>query len=80
MMSDRLHFTIIFPYILNRFLNLKHLKQHLVDELQENLSVNSGSVINKLIQCWAVVAMCARFCFNLFFNDESYERLNNLLK
>jgi hypothetical protein len=37
-------------------------------------------VINKLIQCWAVVATCARFCFNLSFNDEFYERLNNLLK
>ncbi|CAB4392588.1 unnamed protein product [Rhizophagus irregularis] len=63
-----------------RFLKLKHLKQRSIDELQENLSVNSELVINRLIQCWAIVAKCARFCFNLSFNDESYETLNSLLK
>ncbi|CAG8658116.1 7303_t:CDS:2 [Rhizophagus irregularis] len=80
MMSDRLRLAMILPHILRRFLKLKHLKQRSIDELQENLSVNSGLVINRLIQCWAIVAKCARFCFNLSFNDESYETLNSLLK
>ncbi|CAB4445399.1 unnamed protein product [Rhizophagus irregularis] len=78
--ADRLRLAMILPHILRRFLKLKHLKQRSIDELQENLSVNSGLVINRLIQCWAIVAKCARFCFNLSFNDESYETLNSLLK
>ncbi|CAB4427546.1 unnamed protein product [Rhizophagus irregularis] len=78
--ADRLRLAMILPHILRRFLKLKHLKQRSIDELQENLSVNSGLVINRLIQCWAIVAKCARFCFNLSFNNESYETLNSLLK
>ncbi|CAB5373717.1 unnamed protein product [Rhizophagus irregularis] len=45
----------------------------------ENLSVNTNRIIDKLIQCWAVVAKCAKLCFSLFFNNESYKILNDLL-
>ncbi|RGB22335.1 hypothetical protein C1646_776261 [Rhizophagus diaphanus] len=80
MMSDRLRLVMVLPYILRRFLQVKHLKSNSLLELQENLSVNSKKVVDKLIQCWVIVAKCAKFCFNLSFNNESYETLNILLK
>ncbi|CAB4493717.1 unnamed protein product [Rhizophagus irregularis] len=71
---------MVLPYILRRFLQVKHLKSNSLLELQENLSVNSKKVVDKLIQCWVIVAKCAKFCFSLSFNSESYETLNILLK
>jgi hypothetical protein len=79
MMSDRLRLVMVLPHILRQFLQIKHLKQNSLLELQENLSVNSKKVIDKLIQCWVMVAKCAKLCFSLSFNNESYETLNALL-
>jgi hypothetical protein len=80
MMSDRLHLAMVLPHILRQFLQIKHIKNNSFIELQENLTLNTNRIINKLIQCWVVVAKCARCCFSLSFNDETYEILNNLLK
>ncbi|CAG8744496.1 21860_t:CDS:2, partial [Rhizophagus irregularis] len=40
---------------------------------------NLPIIIDKLIQCWVVVAKCAKLYFSLFFNNESYKILNDLL-
>ncbi|RGB28985.1 hypothetical protein C1646_796184 [Rhizophagus diaphanus] len=69
--------SVLDDLMFDRLLQTPHDIYHAI---AENLSVNSGLVINRLIQCWAIVAKCARFCFNLSFNDESYETLNSLLK
>ncbi|PKB97285.1 hypothetical protein RhiirA5_433420 [Rhizophagus irregularis] len=79
MMSDRLRLAMVLPHILRRYLHISHLKNNSLIELQENLSVNINKIIDKLIQCWVIVAKCAKVCFSLSFSNDSYNILNNLL-
>lgn len=80
-MSDILRLTMIFPFILNRFLNVTMIKNDIVRELKRENSLRRASqVVGIIIRCWVNFATLAKLVFTSALQDSDYVELDRLSK
>ena len=80
MMSDCLQLTMMFPFILNRFLKNTHFKVLELDSFRHRTGVTRNDLAVKLwIKCWIVVAKTMAMVFKDSFSKEDYDELRDCL-
>jgi hypothetical protein len=76
-MSDYQRFTMIVPFILNRFLSPEHIKKESMEKIKFSLNSHSSAVPKKIIEVWSKMAICTKSIFSPFNN---YKELETLLQ
>lgn len=80
MMSDCLQLTMMFPFILNRFLKNSHFKRPKFALFQYRTGVNLDDWAVKLwVKCWISVAKIMALAFKYSFMKDDYDKLRNCL-
>ena len=79
-MSDYQRFTMIVPFILNRFLISDHIKKETLEKMRISLNTNNKTVPKKIIEVWSKVAICTKFIFSTSFLNDDYKKLEKLLQ
>ena len=80
MMSDCLRLTMMFPFILNRFLKPKHFKQSEIDKFRARTGVSrSDSAVKLWLKCWILMAKTTAIAFKHSFTEEDYIKLRECL-
>jgi len=80
MMSDCLQLTMIFPFILNRFLKHTHFKKPELALFQRRMGVTRSDHAVKLwLRCWVLVAKTMVMVFKDSFSKEDYDKLRDCL-
>ncbi|RHZ89927.1 hypothetical protein Glove_9g378 [Diversispora epigaea] len=79
-MSDYQRFTMIFPFILNRFLSSEHIKKESLEKIKILLNIHSKVVPKKIIEVWSKMAICTKTIFSLSFLNDDYKKLEILLQ
>jgi hypothetical protein len=80
MMSDCLQLTMMFPFILNRFLKNTHFKNSELALFQRRTGVTRSDLATKLwMKCWIVMAKTMAMVFKDFFTKEDYDKLRECL-
>ncbi|RIB00038.1 hypothetical protein C2G38_2130544, partial [Gigaspora rosea] len=77
--SDSLKLAMIMPFILKRFLNIKHIKNTEINILKERLNESHTLIPIKLIECWTTVSKALKITFSKSFTQEEYKILQNIL-
>ena len=81
MMSDCLQLTMIFPFILNRFLKHTHFKNTELILFQHRTGVTRNDHAVKLwLKCWIVMAKTMSMVFKDSFTKEDYDELYQCLQ
>ncbi|CAG8453434.1 5143_t:CDS:2 [Gigaspora rosea] len=62
--SDSLKLAMIMPFILKRFLNIKHIKNTEINILKERLNESHTLIPIKLIECWTTVSKALKITFS----------------
>uniref|UniRef100_U9SVH3 Uncharacterized protein n=1 Tax=Rhizophagus irregularis (strain DAOM 181602 / DAOM 197198 / MUCL 43194) TaxID=747089 RepID=U9SVH3_RHIID len=76
MMSDCLQLTMMFPFILNRFLKNTHFKNLELELFQRRTGVTrSDHAIKLWLKCWIVMAKTTAMVFKDSFTAEEYSEL-----
>ena len=78
--SNYQRFTMIVPFILNRFLSPEHIKKESLEKIKKSLNTYPKTVIKKIIECWSKVAICTKFIFSPSFSNDNYRKLSTLLQ
>jgi len=80
MMSDCLQLTMMFPFILNRFLKRTHFKNSEFASFRRRTGVTRNDLAVKLwLKCWICTAKTMVMVFKDSFSKEDYEKLRNCL-
>ena len=80
-MSDILRLTMIFPFLLKRFLDVNMVKIDVIQNIKERNSLQRNSQSISLIkQCWTSYAVLAKLVFTSTLKDADYIRLDQLSK
>jgi hypothetical protein len=79
-MSDYQRFTMIVPFILNRFLSPEHIKKESLEKIKISLNAHSKAVPKKIIEVWSKMAICTKSIFSPSFLDDDYKKLEILLQ
>ncbi|CAG8667982.1 11578_t:CDS:1, partial [Diversispora eburnea] len=79
-MSDYQRFTMIVPFILNRFLSPEHIKKESLEKIKISLRTYSKVVPKKIIEVWSKMAICTKSIFSPSFLNNDYEKLEILLQ
>ena len=80
MMSDCLQLTMMFPFILNRFLKHTHFKNSEFGLFKSRTGVTRNDLAVKLwIKCWLLVAKVMAMSIKDSFSKEDYDKLSNCL-
>ena len=80
MMSDCLQLTMMFPFILNRFLKHTHFKNPELATFQHRTGVSRSDTAAKLwLKCWVKVARTMSMVFKDSFTNEEYDELRECL-
>jgi hypothetical protein len=78
-MFDILRLMMIFPFLLNRFLNVDIIKDDVIQELRQNNSLRRNSqAITMIIQCWINFAILAKLVFTSTLQESDYLKLDQL--
>jgi hypothetical protein len=79
-MSDILRLTMIYPFILKRFLSTEMIKDDIIQKIrQQNSLRRSSQAIAFIFQCWVSFAILAKLVFTSSLRDSDYSRLDQLL-
>ena len=80
MMSDCLQLAMVFPFVLNRFLNHQHFKRSEINKFRERTGVSrSDLIINHWVKCWTLVAKTTAMTFRRSFSEQDYIELGECL-
>ena len=80
MMSDCLQLTMIFPFILNRFLKHTHFKKLELASFQRRTGVTrSNHAVKHWLKCWVLMAKNMVMVFRDSFTKDDYNELSNCL-
>jgi hypothetical protein len=80
MMSDCLQLTMMFPFILNRFLKHTHFRNSELISFQQRTGVTRNDHAVKLwLKCWVIMAKTMTIAFKDSFTKEDYEKLHQCL-
>ena|ERR1043166_2821787 len=80
MMLDCLQLTMVFPFILNRFLKSIHFKNPELALFQRQTGVTQSDYAVKLwLKCWVVIAKTMSMVFKDSFTNEEYDELRECL-
>jgi hypothetical protein len=80
MMSDCLQLTMMFPFILNRFLKNTHFKNPELALFQHRTEVTRSDLTTKVwLKCWVVMAKTMAMVFKDSFTEEEYDELRECL-
>ena len=80
MMSDCLQLTMMFPFILNRFLKRIHFKNSEFASFQCRTGVTRNDLAVKLwLKCWICIAKTMVMVFKDSFSKKDYDKLRNCL-
>lgn len=78
-MSDILRLTMIFPFLLMRFLSIEVVKSEVLQALKQRNSLNRRSQsITMIMQCWISFATLAKLIFTSTLQDSDYTNLTRL--
>jgi hypothetical protein len=78
-MSDNLRLTMIFPFLLKRFLSVEMVKNDVLEELKQRNSLRrSSQSITFIVQCWINFSILAKLVFTSTLQDSDYENLFRL--
>jgi hypothetical protein len=80
-MSDILRLTMIFPFLLKRFLSIEMVKNDILQDLKQRNSLRRNSqAIAIIMQCWINFAILAKLVFTSTLQDSDYNSLAQLKK
>jgi hypothetical protein len=80
-MSDVLRLTMIFPFLLRRFLDSTMVKSEVIQEIKSQNSLQRASQAVLLIkQCWINFALLAKLVFTSTLKSTDYIRIDQLTK
>jgi hypothetical protein len=80
-MSDILRLTMIFPFLLRRFLDTNMVKSEVIQEIRNQNSLQRASQAVLLInKCWINFAILTKLVFTSTLQDSDYARLEQLSK
>ena len=80
MMSDCLQLTMMFPFILNRFLKHTHFKKPELSLFQRQTGITrSDHAVKFWLKCWILVAKTMVMVFKDSFSKEDYDTLHDCL-
>ena len=80
-MSDILRLTMIFPFLLKRFLSMEMVKNDILQDIKQRNSLRrSSQAITIIIQCWINFAVLAKLVFTSTLQDSDYNNLAQLSK
>ena len=80
-MSDVLRLTMIFPFLLRRFLDNTMVKSEVIQEIRSQNSLQRASQAVLLIkQCWINFALLAKLVFTSTLKSTDYTRIDQLTK
>jgi hypothetical protein len=78
-MSDILRLTMIFPFLLMRFLSIEIVKSEVLQALRQRNSLNRRSQsLTMIMQCWINFAILAKLVFTSTLQDSDYTNLTRL--
>jgi hypothetical protein len=78
-MSDNLRLTMIFPFLLKRFLSVEMVKNDVLEKLKQRNSLRrSSQSITFIVQCWINFSILAKLVFTSTLQDSDYENLFRL--
>lgn len=78
-MSDILRLTMIFPFLLMRFLSIEMVKSEVLQALMQRNSLNRRSQsLPMIMQCWINFAILAKLVFTSTLQDSDYTNLTRL--
>jgi len=78
-MSDILRLTMIYPFLLKRFLSIGMIKNDIIQKIKHKNSLRRDSqAISLILQCWVDFAVLAKLVFTSSLQDSDYTRLEQL--
>ncbi|PKC54996.1 hypothetical protein RhiirA1_446940 [Rhizophagus irregularis] len=80
MFSDVLRLAMLMPFILQRFLESRHIKTDALNNWHKNSGIRRNLVASKLCACWAIEAKALKLAFSTTMTENTYQELQETLK